>query len=381
MKKIIFLLAFSGIIIFEANAQIKVYSNGDVFAGGTPPAAANADLQVGGLLTAQSLYAGPVVDINAPGRFSLSGASAELSLVDRTVSSFVTVPTAGERWALLSSGGTFRIWSGSNKAIIHNDGRMSLGGALSSRLFTVRGTAFKTQGGSNWDIPSDKRLKKKIKPFKNGLDYVMKMNTVEYEYNGKAGTIDGDFQIGVLAQELKEVAPFMVHEITNYVQSEDDDKEKTQEEAFLGMNPSAIKWMLVSAVQEQQKMIEDKNEEVSELKERLNKVEQLVESLLANNSIDVDLEGHDISEIFISQNRPNPFKESTTFDFILPDNIINANLRISDISGKLLKTVTIEERGRGVININASELPSGSYIYEFITDGISTGVKKMVVAK
>jgi hypothetical protein len=61
-----------------------------------------------------------------------------------------------------------------------------------------------------WTVPSDIRIKKDITPFTDGLDVLKQINPVNYTLNGKADLPEGDKSIGIIAQEIKDIAPYTV---------------------------------------------------------------------------------------------------------------------------------------------------------------------------
>ncbi len=73
----------------------------------------------------------------------------------------------------------------------------------------VVGAAYKT-GGGNWTTISDERLKKNINSFTDGLSVLMKIDPITFQYNGMAAPDDGREFVGVRAQQIEEVAPYMV---------------------------------------------------------------------------------------------------------------------------------------------------------------------------
>lgn len=260
--------------------------------------------------------------------------------------------------------------------IARNNGYVGINGAIPYSALQVDGGAYKTLGGSNWSIPSDKRLKKKIKSFDRGLEYILDMRTVEYEYNGKAGTQDGQYQIGVLAQELKEVAPFMVNEY-EYKTSESINPQnvdtKNAGEYFLSMNPSAVKWMLVNAVQEQQSIIDSQEE-------RLNRLEEMVKDLLNSETKIVEvIEGN--HRATISNSYPNPTNSNTKIDYYIPNESKLASIRIFDIQGKFISEVSIENFGKGVLDLTMNNIPSGVYSYQLFVDKEVVDTKKLTITK
>lgn len=265
-----------------------------------------------------------------------------------------------------------------------DNGSVGIGKSNPTAKLDVAGDAYKTVGGDLWNIASDRRLKKGIKAFDNGLKYIMQMNPVEYQYNGKAGTRDGEFQIGVIAQDLQEFAPFMVSQAVFK-------KEKTNargeiegftEEPFLSMNASAVKWMLVSAVKEQQEMLEEKDLRLEELEEKIQRLEGLVDQIIelkdTRYSSEINLTRHDLAEL--GQNAPNPFNGSTTVQYTIPTNATNAQMNFYNLQGSIIKTVQIDHVGEGQITVNAIDFPAGTYSYELQVDGHSIATKKMILA-
>lgn len=98
---------------------------------------------------------------------------------------------------------------------------------------------------------------------------------------------------------------------------------------------------------------------------------------------DIDLvfvEAKDVDGAFaLYQNIPNPFKDETVISFNLPEPT-NATLKITDISGRLLKIVEGDfDKGYNEVNISRSDLPqSGILFYELVTPN-DTATKQMIV--
>jgi photosystem II stability/assembly factor-like uncharacterized protein len=81
------------------------------------------------------------------------------------------------------------------------------------------------------------------------------------------------------------------------------------------------------------------------------------------------------------QNYPNPFNPNTTIKFSLPQQSL-VTLKVYDILGREISTLINEEKpvGTFIIPFNASNLPSGIYLYELTAGGYKT-TKKMVLVK
>ena len=132
-----------------------------------------------------------------------------------------------------------------NEIMARNDGAISTlylqndGGAL-----ITGGTASKPGGGS-WSATSDARLKQNIQPYTDGLQQLQQIKPVSFNYNQQSGYDTSKQFIGVLAQELQTVAPYMVGRFN---------KEGTD---YLNVDNTAMTYMLINAVKEQQQQIEE----------------------------------------------------------------------------------------------------------------------------
>jgi len=145
-------------------------------------------------------------------------------------------------------------------------------------------------GGGSWTAPSDRRLKTNIQDFTTGLDAIMKIRPVTFNYNGKLDMPTNEEFIGVIAQEMMEVAPFTVKSMNKKAPEGEGD--------YLTVDNSSMTYMLVNAVQEQQTIIDAQQEEienlkaqlseVAELKQNLASLTQLVEAKLATAEADTD---------------------------------------------------------------------------------------------
>ncbi len=78
---------------------------------------------------------------------------------------------------------------------------------------------------------------------------------------------------------------------------------------------------------------------------------------------------------------PNPFTNTTTIGYTLPQKFTSAQIVITDKSGNTLKAIKIAANGKGSVTIDASTLSSGAYQYSLIVDGRLIDTKQMVLAK
>jgi len=78
-------------------------------------------------------------------------------------------------------------------------------------------------------------------------------------------------------------------------------------------------------------------------------------------------------------NVPNPFMGSTVINAFVLDNVKDAKILISDISGKQIKTIYLIERGNTSFSLDAYGLPAGVYLASLVADGKTEGSIKMIL--
>jgi hypothetical protein len=94
-----------------------------------------------------------------------------------------------------------------------------------------------------------------------------------------------------------------------------------------------------------------------------------------------DIKLQDIQTVILEQNVPNPFAEQTTINYILPDNTNKAQMLFYNLQGKLIQSVELVQKGKGQLNVFASDLSNGIYTYTLVVDGRVIDSKKMVKSK
>ncbi len=140
--------------------------------------------------------------------------------------------------------------------------RVGIGTTAPDLQLSVNGAADKT-GGGTWATFSDRRMKKNINGFSDGLDLIKQINPVTFQYNGLGGyKNDGQRYVGVIAQDMQKIAPYMID-----VKSKKLNPTDTVNTDLLMYDGSALPYILVNAMKEQQKMIEDLQKENSFLKQ------------------------------------------------------------------------------------------------------------------
>jgi endosialidase-like protein len=135
---------------------------------------------------------------------------------------------------------------------VGNTGRVGIGTTAPDQMLSVNGDASKNGGGS-WLTFSDERLKNIKGQFRTGLNAIMQLRPLRYEYKkDNAVGINSDREyIGFGAQAVQKVIPEAVTANAN---------------GYLMVNSDPILWSMVNAIQEQQKQIEELKKEIRQLR-------------------------------------------------------------------------------------------------------------------
>jgi hypothetical protein len=222
--------------------------------------------------------------------------------------------------------------------------------------------------GSAWNSAniwtgSDRRYKENIKPLKDVKEKLKKLSGYTYNFKTtefKKENFPSTEQIGLIAQELKEVFPQLVNEDKN---------------GYLAVNYQGLVPVLIEGMKEQQTQIEKQQQQIDELKEMVKSSTNNGDTKLSNsNSVILS----DKNSIVLNQNVPNPFAESTTITYNIPSDFNKAQLIFSTNEGTIIKVVDIRQKGEGTLNVFANDLSSGLYSYSLVVDGKTIDTKKMV---
>lgn len=124
---------------------------------------------------------------------------------------------------------------------------------------------------------------------------------------------------------------------------------------------------------------------VQSIKELNAKIDELqgndVKKVTSRSAAVTSIEDSEVDLFSVSQNEPNPFTESTTIKLSIPKKTQTAALIIYDMSGKQIKQISINERGKTSVNITSEGLIAGMYLYSLIADGKVISTKRMILTK
>ncbi len=131
-------------------------------------------------------------------------------------------------------------------------GNVGIGTNAPTDKLSVNGTASKS-GGGTWAVFSDERLKNIKGNFTSGLNAVMRLQPIRYEYkaNNALGINSEGEHIGFGAQSVQQVIPEAV---------------MTNANGYLMVNSDPIIWTMLNAIKEQQKEIVELKRQIRQLR-------------------------------------------------------------------------------------------------------------------
>ena len=142
--------------------------------------------------------------------------------------------------------------------------------------FQVYSSTTLKQGNTNWTTFSDKRLKSDIREFEGSIAALGQIKPVTFQYTKSSGLNSSRDFVGIIAQEYQKVIPQDVYALD----MTDDDGVPTGEK-YLGANDSAVKYILVNSVKEQQTDIDGMGNELIRMNERLSDIDERLNSVVS----------------------------------------------------------------------------------------------------
>jgi hypothetical protein len=219
---------------------------------------------------------------------------------------------------------------------------------------------------------SDERLKTNIKPMSTMLEKIKQLKPSTYQFKN---TADIQEYNGFIAQDVMKIFPSLV--IHNVIPERKVD--------VYTMDYSGFGVLAIKGIQELAPIIEEQKEKIDSiqnadnlkfatLEDRIKKLEAALANITSNKN---DKTSTIITNASLEQNIPNPFTHSTAIGYSLPENFTNAQIKITDMNGKTLKTINISGAGKGTLNVDASILSSGAYNYSLFVNDKLVSTKQM----
>lgn len=206
----------------------------------------------------------------------------------------------------------------------------------------------------------------------------MQLRPISYKLKGHDNRGE---ELGLIAQEVNGVINEVVHV---------GDGEK----GWMSLSYSRFVPVLINGMQEQQKQIQKKDkkiqnlqqqvdqqkEKIDNMQKRLARLEKAVFDNREKRQTDSEKSGTNLDKkARLSQNVPNPFDQTTTIDYYLPESVDNARLVIANTSGHVVKEFHLDQPGNGSVQIEGGTLNPGTYPYYLVTDGQRVAGRKLTI--
>jgi hypothetical protein len=170
--------------------------------------------------------------------------------------------------------------AGANAVVFTNSGFVGIGVNNPSHILQINGIGRSTS--STWATSSDKRVKENIRGIENGLEKILQLNPVSFQYSAEYTRQYSAFKgtyMGFLAQDVKNILPELVSMTSEKI------GDRTIND-FLLLNQGELIPVMVEAIKEQQKQIEGQKKllessigENQQLKSQLQSLQEKVEQI------------------------------------------------------------------------------------------------------
>ncbi|MDR2980022.1 MAG: tail fiber domain-containing protein [Bacteroidales bacterium] len=231
---------------------------------------------------------------------------------------------------------------------------------------------------------SDKKYKENISKIENMLKEIEKINVYTYYFNDeyyKGYTEEQKMksqkmEYGFIAQEIQDIFP-------NFVDMSSD--------SILRMDYVRMIPILTQGIKDLQKyagamdtVIVSQEKELIELRQIVNELQEIVfqcceTTKSKKSSIEPESPHSSQERAILYQNTPNPFSSNTEISCYVPETTGQAFIYIYNLQGVELKAYPVSQAGRNAITVRASDLTAGMYLYTLVVDGEIIDTKRMIL--
>jgi hypothetical protein len=184
-------------------------------------------------------------------------------------------------------------------------------------------------------------------------------------------------QLGLIADEVKEVFPELVQQAVHPAEYDEEDRTKVlaPEVTYEGINYQGLIPVLIASIQELKAGSDKQQQQIVKQQQQIEDLNALVNKL-TNSPTSNTLS----STGSLEQNTPNPVNGSTTIRYHVPETATSANMTLTNAKGQVVKTVSLGNRGAGQVSLNTTGLATGTYHYTLYVDGRQADTKRLVIA-
>jgi hypothetical protein len=143
--------------------------------------------------------------------------------------------------------------AGGQTLLLASNGMVSIGTGAHTNILTVKQNSATDPIADAWTTYSSRRWKTNIQPMQGALDKVMRLNGVTFDWKE-----NGKHDIGLIAEDVGQVVPEVVKYEANGIDAQSVDYAR-------------LTALLIEAVKEQQKTIDELKSEISDIKASVNK--------------------------------------------------------------------------------------------------------------
>ncbi len=193
--------------------------------------------------------------INPSGNIGIgtTAPSEKLEVQSGTAGAKIKVSNTGGGYAMLecSSNATSTATLSFTNSLNLSGGSVGIGTTSPSYQLQLSTDSAAKPTSALWTIASDERIKENINSYTKGLNELLKINPITYDYNGLGGFKKGKGGVGIIAQEIAEILPDSVSSIKRKLNETDE-----EEIDILNFNGHELTYILINAVKELKAEIE-----------------------------------------------------------------------------------------------------------------------------
>lgn len=144
---------------------------------------------------------------------------------------------------------------------VNSSGNVGIGTTSPTFQLQVNTDSAAKPSTNTWTISSDIRVKENIQNYSKGLNVLLQLNPVTYDYNGKAG-FDSRIKnnIGLIAQDIVDIIPESISSYRTKLNPED-----TEDIELYNFNSHALTYIIINSIKELTSEIQQLKNQVQDL--------------------------------------------------------------------------------------------------------------------
>ncbi|MBK9421597.1 MAG: tail fiber domain-containing protein [Flavobacteriales bacterium] len=232
--------------------------------------------------------------------------------------------------------------------------------------------------------PSDAQLKENVMPLEGAMEKLLLLQPKSYTYKASdfpTMGLDDAVHFGVIAQELEEVFPELVHDTEQPAAVDSMGNEIAAAVNFKMVNQEGLLPWVIAGMQEQQATISSLQSQVAAMQQQIAACcAAQGQDMAPNNGDQRNAPAEELKEqrLLII---PNPVADLTTLRYYVPQ-AGQVSLQVSSADGKPMETLREEKAEAGEFSYtwNTTQLAAGTYFCTLMVDG-NVVVKRAVKVK